>query len=120
MPGETKENDKENLSDETEDESQEDSNKDQDSDVSFQEEADEEIDATQNEEDWVEFIKRSTKEAGSTYEKTQTTMLDWGTQKDKMENGTKDHYFTSEKMEQKSFRMATWTWYNSSYQKISR
>ena len=47
----------------TEDESQEDSNKDQDSDVSFQEEADEEIDATENEEDWVEFIKRSTKDA---------------------------------------------------------
>ena len=47
----------------TEDESQEDSNKDQDSDVSFQEEADEEKDATENEEDWIEFIKRSTKEA---------------------------------------------------------
>ena len=31
--------------------------------VSFQEEADEEIDATENEEDWVEFIKRSTKDA---------------------------------------------------------
>ena len=39
------------------------SNKDQDSDVSFQEEFDEEIDATENEEDWIEYIKRSTKEA---------------------------------------------------------
>ena len=64
VPGETKEKDKDNLSDkETEDESQEESNKDQDSDVSFQEEADEEIDATENEEDWVEFIKRSSKDA---------------------------------------------------------
>ena len=51
VPGETKEKDKENMSDkETEDESQEDSNKDQDSDVSFLEEADEEMDATENEE----------------------------------------------------------------------
>ena len=64
MPGETKEKDNENLSDkETEDESQEESNKDQDSDVSFQEEADEETDATDNEEEWVEIIKRSTKDA---------------------------------------------------------
>ena len=47
----------------TEDESQNDSKKDQDSEVSFQEEADEEIDATENEEDWIEFIKRSNKEA---------------------------------------------------------
>ena len=64
VPGGKKEENNEKLSDkETEDESQEESNKDQDSDVSFQEEADEEIDATENEEDWVEFIKRSTKDA---------------------------------------------------------
>ena len=56
--------DNDNISEQdTEDGSQPDSNKDQDSDVSFQEEADEEIDATENEEDWFEFIKRSTKEA---------------------------------------------------------
>ena len=48
---------------ETEEGSEQNSNKDQDSDVSFKEEADEEIDATENEEDWVEYIKRSTKEA---------------------------------------------------------
>ena len=54
----------ENLSDkETEEELQEDSNTGQDSDVSFQEEADEEMDATDNEEEWVEFVKRSTKDA---------------------------------------------------------
>ena len=34
------------------------------SDVSFQEEADEEIDATDKEEEWIDFIKRSTEEAG--------------------------------------------------------
>ena len=64
MPGGKKDESNENLSDkETEEELQEDSNKDQDSDVPFQEEADEEIDATDNEEEWVEFIKRSTKDA---------------------------------------------------------
>ena len=59
VPGETKEKNKESLSDkETDDESQEESNKDQHSDVSFQVEADEEIDATENEEEWIDFIKR--------------------------------------------------------------
>ena len=59
--------DKENMSDkDTEDESQEDSNKDQDSDVSFQEDADEEFDATEIEEDWVEFIKRASKKLRNT------------------------------------------------------
>ena len=63
-PGMPKDEDNENTSEkDTEDDSQQDSNKVQDSEVSFQEEADEEIDATENEEDWVEFIKRSTKEA---------------------------------------------------------
>ena len=63
-PEVTKDEDNANISEkDTEDESQEDSNKDQDSDVSFQEETDEEIDGTENEEDWVEFIKRSNKEA---------------------------------------------------------
>ena len=64
------------LEKDTEDDSQQDSNKDQDSDVSFQEEADEEIDATENEEDWVELIKRSTKEAEEQLEKIQDIMLD--------------------------------------------
>ena len=38
-----------------------DSNKDQDRDVSFQEEIDVAIDSTEKEEDWIEYIKRSTK-----------------------------------------------------------
>ena len=46
---------------ETDEGSEQNSNKDQDSYVSFQEEADEEIDAIDNEEDWFEYIKRSTK-----------------------------------------------------------
>ena len=62
MPGGKKDENNENISDrETEDDLQRDSNKDQDSDVSFQE-ADEEIDATDKEEEWIDF-KRSTEEA---------------------------------------------------------
>ena len=44
---------------ETEEGSDQNSNKDQDSDVSFQEEIDDAIDSTE----WIEYIKRSTKEA---------------------------------------------------------
>ena len=47
---------------EKEEGSDQNSSKDQDSDVSFQEDTDEEIDTTENEEDWIEYIKRSTKE----------------------------------------------------------
>ena len=64
VPSGKKDENNENQSDKvTEDDLQEDSNKDQDSDVSFQEEADEEIDATDKEEEWIDFIKRSTEEA---------------------------------------------------------
>ena len=48
---------------ETEEVSDQNSNKDQDSDVSIQEDIEEEIDATENEEDWIENNTRSTKEA---------------------------------------------------------
>ena len=52
--GQEDEKDKEGTTDkETEEGSEQNSNKDQDSDVSFQEDADEEIDATENEEDWI-------------------------------------------------------------------
>ena len=64
------EKDEEGTTDkETEEGSEQDSKKDQDSDVPFQEDADEEIDATENEEDWIEYIKRSTKEADEHMEK---------------------------------------------------
>ena len=56
---------------ETDEGSEQDSKKkNQDSDVSFQEDADEEIDATENEEDWFEYIKRSTKEADENMKNT--------------------------------------------------
>ena len=60
---------------ETEKGSQHDSNKDQDSDVSFQDEVDEEIDVTENEEDWIEYIKGSTKEADE-YVENRNTLSD--------------------------------------------
>ena len=56
---------------ETEEGSDLNSNKDQDSDVSFQDDAKEEIDATENEEDWIEYIKRSTKESEELMKKMQ-------------------------------------------------
>ena len=46
----------------TEEGSDQNSDKDQDSDVSFQEDKDEAIDTTEKEEDWIEYIKRNTKE----------------------------------------------------------
>ena len=48
---------------ETEEGSEQNSNKDQDCEVSFHEEIDEAIDSTEKEEDWIDYIKRSTKEA---------------------------------------------------------
>ena len=48
---------------ETEEGSDQNSDKDQDSDVSFQEDIDEALDTTEKYEDWIEYIKRSTKEA---------------------------------------------------------
>ena len=48
---------------ETAEGSEQSSNKDQDSDVSFQEDEDEEIDECEKEEEWIEFIKRSTKKS---------------------------------------------------------
>ena len=48
---------------ETEEGSDHNSDKDQDSDVTFQDDIDEEIDTTEKEEEWIEYIKRSTKEA---------------------------------------------------------
>ena len=48
---------------ETEEGSDQNSNKDQDSDVSFQEDIEEAIDFSEKEEEWIQYIKRSTKEA---------------------------------------------------------
>ena len=57
---------------ETEEGSDQNSNKDQDSDVSFQEDTEKEIDATEDEEDWIEYIKRRTKEAEEQMKKKNT------------------------------------------------
>ena len=106
--GQEDEKDKEDTTDkDTEERSDQKSDKDQDSDVSFQEDADEEIDATENEEDWIAYIKRSTKEAEEHMEKPKN-MLDWNTQKIEVANGTKNHFPTWKKMDQKSFRVASW------------
>ena len=55
---------------ETEESTDHNSNKDQDSDVSFQEDNDEEIDTTEKEEEWTQYIKRSIKEAKEYRKKT--------------------------------------------------
>ena len=50
--------------DESEDGQSSNTHKDQDSEVSFENDTDEEIDATEiGEEDWIEYIKRSTNDA---------------------------------------------------------
>ena len=61
--GNQEENDSHCVTDETGEGSEQNSGKDQDSDVSFQQDSDEEIDKSEKEEEWIEFIKRSTKEA---------------------------------------------------------
>ena len=64
MNGKHEENDSLFVTDEeTGEGSEHSSNKDQDSDVSFQKDTDEEIDKSEQDEEWIEFIKRNTKEA---------------------------------------------------------
>ena len=74
---------------ETGERSEQSSNKDQDSDVSSQKDQDEEIDKSEKEEDWIEFIKRSTKRSRRKYEKDENTLLDRTTQKNEVEDGTR-------------------------------
>ena len=67
-----------------------------DSEVSFEDDADEEIETTvieEEEEDWIEFIKRSTEDA---MEKWHTQRLDAGTgpTKNEMEIGTENSNIT--------------------------
>ena len=62
-----------------------------DSAVSFEDGADEEIDTTLiEEEDWIEYIKRSTDEAIEKMEKRKDSMLEQDTQKNEMEIGTEN------------------------------
>ena len=79
---------------ETEEGPDQNSNKDQDSDVSFQDEVDKEIDATENEEDWIEYIKRSTKEAEEHMEKQKIPCWIEIHRRMKLANGTKNCFPT--------------------------
>ena len=54
------------------------------SDVSFEEDADEEIDTTSIEEEWIEYIKRSTEEA---IEKMESAKIRWWNKTHKKWNG---------------------------------
>ena len=72
-------------------------------------EADEEIDATENEEDWIEYIKWGTKEAEEYMEKHKITCWIETHRRQKWRNGTKNHYPARKKMEQKSIQLASWT-----------
>ena len=102
------EEDEEGMTDkETEEGSEQNSNEDQDSDVYFQQEADEEIDATDKEEDWIEYTKRSTKEAEEHMEKHKNKMLDRSAQKTKMAYGKESHYTT--RTEEYSTGILDWT-----------
>ena len=72
-----------------------------DSDVSFEDDADEEIDTTSiEEEDWIEYIKRSTEEAIEKMESAQSRC--WNkTHKNEMETGTENRHFTKRQMAEK-------------------
>ena len=68
--------------------------KDVDSEVSFEDDADEEIDTTViEEEDWIEYIKRSTEDAMEKMERAKIRC--WNrTQKNEMEIGTENRNIT--------------------------
>ena len=82
--------------------------KDQDSDVSFQEDADEETDATENEEDWIEYIKRSTKEAEEHMEKHNVKCWIEVHRRQKWRMARRI-ITCPKKMESKSIQLASWT-----------
>ena len=66
-----------------------------DSDVSFEDDADEEIDTTSIEqEDWIEYIKISTEEAIEKMEKRKDSMLEQDSQKIEMETCTENRHVT--------------------------
>ena len=92
---------------ETEEGSDQNSNKDQDSDVSFQEEVDEEIDATENEEDWIENIKRSTKEAEEKMEKQKIPCWIETHRRLKWRMARRIASLLEKKVDQKNFRLAS-------------
>ena len=66
-----------------------------DSEVSFEDDADEEIDTTSiEEEDWIEYIKRSTEEAKEKMESAKNRCWNKDSQKNEMETGAENRHFT--------------------------
>ena len=66
-----------------------------DSEVSFEDDADDEIDTTLiEEEDWIEYIKRSAEDAMEKMERAKISMLEQDSQKNEMEIGTENRNIT--------------------------
>ena len=74
-------NDLSGTGDESEDRQSSNTHKDQDSDVSFENDTEEEIDTAEIEEDWIEYIKRSTKRCHRKDGKCEDSMLEQDSQK---------------------------------------
>ena len=95
------------------------SHNDQDSDVSFESDNDEEIDAAEiEEEDWVEYIKRSTDEAMEKMENVKIRCWNMN-QKNEMEIGDENRYITEWEMVVKSCWMEPRTQLNIQDQQIN-
>ena len=87
------------TNDESEDGKSDTSHNDQDSDVSFEIDNDEEIDAAKiEEEDWVEYMKRSTIEAIEKMEKREDKMLEVDSKKNEMETDDENCSITEREM----------------------
>ena len=79
---------------------------DQDSDVSFENDTDEEIDTTEiEEENWIEYIKRSTGEAMEKIKNAKIRCWNKTQKKNDMETGAENNYITERKMVEESCRM---------------
>ena len=95
-----------NSEDETNDGNSSNADRDKDRDISFMNDTDEEIDTAEiEEEDWIEYIKRSTDEAMQRMETAISPMLDQSSQKNEMETGDENRIVTGRKMGCESSRM---------------
>ena len=104
---------------ETEEGSDQDSNKDQDSNVSFQEEIDEAIDSTEKEEYWIEYIKRSTKEAEEHMKKQKIPCWIETHRRLKWRMARRIVSLPEERWTKK-LRLASWTWQQNQNPKTGR
>ena len=96
------------IDEETGQGSEQSSNQDLDSDVSVQEDNDEEIDTTKKEVEWIECIKRSTKEAEECMKKTKIVCWIENTQNNEMANCQKTSILIERKVTQQNLRLAFW------------